>query len=321
MSNLSRTETKLTVDAAIARFINENPDDYATESDSFDVDDVPENCELVGPVSYERDILAGIVLARTLRQYRDTLQGYKDRVERQAAWGKEKIQQIRDLELIVSQRETYIEELEGERDGLLERVNELLAVSEDLENKYKDEIKARLDTQAKLNERNLDYNRAKTTVTDAANELDKINALLRTAIADTVRFITPHRTVADAYDDAEEVLPDPDLPLDIKVAKLPEETEIYTAEELAQPLHEDCQWVVDELRRLEPHLGGYATCTHHAKFAILEWCLSVAEKNLDELVIFLNGKKLYWDDMTKDQFLNLLDAIGAQPPKDDKEND
>lgn len=147
--------------------------------------------------------------------------------------------------------------------------------------------------------------------------------LINTAIADTVRFITPHRTVADAYDDAEEeeVLPDPDLPLDIKVAKLPEETEIYTAEELAQPLHEDCQWLVDELRILEPHLDGYAACTHHAKFAVLEWCLSVADKNLDDLVIFLNGKKLYWDDMTKDQFLNLLDAIGAQPPKKAKEND
>ena len=149
--------------------------------------------------------------------------------------------------------------------------------------------------------------------------------MLNDATAATVQCITPHRTVADAYDDAEEIEempPDPDLPLDIKVAKLPEEeTDIYTAEELAQPLREDTQWVVDELRILEPHLVGYATSCHHADFAILEWCLPPSETDLEELVIFLNGKTLYWKDMTKDQFLNLLDALGAKPPKDEEEND
>lgn len=172
MSNLSRTEPKLTADAAIARFINENPDDYATEGDSFDVDDVPENCELVGPVSYERDILAGIVLARTLRQYKDTLRGYEDRLERQAAWGKEKILQIRELELLNSQ-------LEETHQKLIEENNRSYAEQVRLRNIYEEEIKARLDTQAKLNETTLAHNRSKGKAAIAIETLIDIVDVLK----------------------------------------------------------------------------------------------------------------------------------------------
>lgn len=153
MSNLSRTEPKLTADAAIARFINEDPADYATEGDTFDVDDVPENCELVGPVSYERDILAGIVLARTVRQYKDTLQGYEERLERQAAWGKEKIKEIRDLQLDNCK-------LVEKTEDLTQMIDEISAEKDELKKLYEDEVQARLDTQAKLNETTSTYNRS-----------------------------------------------------------------------------------------------------------------------------------------------------------------
>ena len=168
------TEQNLTLDSAIARFINEDPADYTCRADTFDVvDDVESShyigpVEKVGPVSYERDILAGIVLAREIRNLRE-------RIDRQAAWGKEKQLQIRKLEFEKSTLEWEVSELKAR----LHCTTEEWAIAN---KKHAESEEARIEAEARAVQYFRQRDAYQQREHEVANELVKITATLRRSV-------------------------------------------------------------------------------------------------------------------------------------------
>ena len=171
--------------------------------------------------------------------------------------------------------------------------------------------------------------------------------LINTAIAETVQFITPHRTVADYYDeideddekrmqekltmeaadkatiedDDEDMPPDPDLPLDIEVVKLPDNNDV----DIDETEEQFFEWFYNQLciRTDEPeYYSMRATNVCDGIFGTIEWVLSPAsaEKgNYEDLQVFLNGKPLYFEGISRREVLDLFHGLGIHDNATKKE--
>lgn len=142
---------------------------------------------------------------------------------------------------------------------------------------------------------------------DAIRSIDNIITERLRLVEEKVES-TPAKTIADAIEEAEDII-DAHLGYIKSEVKKPEEIEDYITNDYEDESEDDLdeddditeEWLLsDVLIEYET----YKACQHMpGKFGNLEWVLD------DDLLLYLNGQKLYYQDMGKSNFIMLLNSL------------